>query len=250
MSTVKDLPDDAPAPRLCHLIKWPDFDGYGFNLHGEKSKPGQYIGKVDKDSPAEMAGLKSNDRIIEVNGTNISNENHKQVVQRIKAISNETKLLVLDEKEDQFYKSLNIVVTSTMPNVVYAKTPVPRPTSTLNNAVNTTSTATTATTTTTTTATVTNGSNGTTKDDDIHHDDHHHHESNSGTETPSDEDNHDKASHVSDSESGSSLPVCLIIIFSVLFTYMSHTRRHRERTAQRIHDITPSCNTTYLIAML
>ncbi|OXA36845.1 Na(+)/H(+) exchange regulatory cofactor NHE-RF2 [Folsomia candida] len=124
---MSNLPDDAPPPRLCHLSKWPDFDGYGFNLHGEKTKPGQYIGKVDKDSPADLAGLKANDRIIEVNDTNISNENHKQVVQRIKAVPNETKLLVMDEKTDQFYKSRNIVVTGSMPNVLYKQTPVPRP---------------------------------------------------------------------------------------------------------------------------
>lgn len=127
------IPDDAPAPRLCHLVKWPDFDGYGFNLHGEKSKPGQYIGKVDKDSPAELAGLKANDRIIEVNGTNISIENHKQVVQRIKAISNETKLLVVDEEADKFYKSRNITIKGSLPNVTCMKTPVPRP-ATMNNA--------------------------------------------------------------------------------------------------------------------
>ncbi|CAG7718637.1 unnamed protein product [Allacma fusca] len=175
MST-KDIPEDAPQPRLCQLVKWPDFDGYGFNLHGEKTKPGQYIGKVDKDSPAETAGLKPNDRIIEVNGTNISNENHKQVVQRIKAIPNETKLLVLDEKEDQYYKNLNVVVTGSMANVLVLKTPVPRP-STLNNAV----------------ITATNGSNGTSNDNE------------SGTGTHSDED-HDRASHVSDSGSGSSIP--------------------------------------------
>lgn len=127
---MNNLPDDAPPPRLCHLMKWPDFDGYGFNLHGEKTKPGQYIGKVDKDSPAELAGLKANDRIIEVNDTNISNENHKQVVQRIKAVPNETKLLVIDDKADQYYKAKNIVVTSSMSNVIYAQTPVPRPNST------------------------------------------------------------------------------------------------------------------------
>lgn len=52
---------------------------------------------------------------------------HKQVVQRIKAVPNETKLLVMDEKTDQFYKSRNIVVTGSMPNVLYKQTPVPRP---------------------------------------------------------------------------------------------------------------------------
>lgn len=112
--------------RLCHIIKWDDFDGYGFNLHAEKGKPGQYIGKVDEDSPAEAAGLKEGDRIIEVNGVNIANENHKQVVQRIKAMPDETKLLVVDAEADNYFKSKNIVIKSTHPNVVILKTPVPR----------------------------------------------------------------------------------------------------------------------------
>ncbi|XP_054745460.1 uncharacterized protein LOC129249822 [Anastrepha obliqua] len=82
--------------KLCHLIKRPDFEGYGFNLHSEKVKPGQFIGKVDINSPAEVAGLKEGDRIIEVNAVNISHESHKQVVQRIKAMSNEVRLLIID----------------------------------------------------------------------------------------------------------------------------------------------------------
>ncbi|XP_061400545.1 Na(+)/H(+) exchange regulatory cofactor NHE-RF1 [Musca vetustissima] len=84
------------ALKLCHIVKRPDFDGYGFNLHSEKSKPGQFIGKVDANSPAEAAGLKEGDRIIEVNGTAIHSETHKQVVQRIKAISGEVRLLLID----------------------------------------------------------------------------------------------------------------------------------------------------------
>lgn len=84
--------------RLCHVIKRSDFDGYGFNLHAEKGRPGQYIGKVDPNSPAELAGLREGDRIIEVNGVNIKMESHKQVVERIKMLSNETKLLVIDPR--------------------------------------------------------------------------------------------------------------------------------------------------------
>lgn len=84
------------SARLCHIIKRENFDGYGFNLHAEKGKPGQYIGKVDDNSPAEAAGLKQGDRIIEVNAVNIGNETHKQVVQRIKAIACEVRLLVVD----------------------------------------------------------------------------------------------------------------------------------------------------------
>lgn len=119
--------DDAPCPRLCHLIKWPDFDGYGFNLHAEKNKSGQFIGKVDDDSPAMLAGLREGDKIIEVNFVNISNENHRQVVERIKSITNETRLLVLDDVADKWYRDRKMVVRSSQPNVVFYRTPVPRP---------------------------------------------------------------------------------------------------------------------------
>ncbi|RWS19402.1 Na(+)/H(+) exchange regulatory cofactor NHE-RF2-like protein, partial [Leptotrombidium deliense] len=122
-----DLPVDAPKPRMCHLIKWPDFDGYGFNLHAEKSKSGQFIGKVDDDSPAMFAGLREGDKIIEVNGVNIANENHRQVVERIKAVGNETKLLVVDESAEKWYKERKLTVKSSQPNVLFMKTPVPRP---------------------------------------------------------------------------------------------------------------------------
>lgn len=43
-------------------------NGYGFNLHSDKSKPGQFIRSVDPDSPAEASGLQAQDRIVEVNG--------------------------------------------------------------------------------------------------------------------------------------------------------------------------------------
>lgn len=118
--------------RLCHIVKCENFDGYGFNLHSEKGKVGQYIGKVDEGSPAESAGLKEGDRIIEVNGVNISNENHKQVVQRIKAILDETKLLVVDNEADNYFKSKNIVIKNNHPNVLYLKTPNSKPSNYVN----------------------------------------------------------------------------------------------------------------------
>lgn len=89
-----------PKARLCHIQKWENFVGYGFNLHAEKGKPGQYIGKVDEASPAEAAGLKQGDRILEVNGESIANKTHKQVVELIKAQTGETKLLVTDPEDD------------------------------------------------------------------------------------------------------------------------------------------------------
>ncbi|KAB0801043.1 hypothetical protein PPYR_05397 [Photinus pyralis] len=99
-----------PNARLCHILKWDHFDGYGFNLHAEKGKSGQYIGKVDDGSPAEAAGLRQGDRILEVNGESIANKNHKQVVEAIKGLPNETKLLVVDpndEKQDDKQKTVD-----------------------------------------------------------------------------------------------------------------------------------------------
>lgn len=118
------LSSSTTVARLCHIIQWKHFDGYGFNLHAEKGKPGQYIGKVDEGSPSEAAGLKQGDRIVEVNGVNIANENHKQVVQRIKAIPDETKLLVVDSEADKYFKAHNIVIKSSLPDVLHLKTPI------------------------------------------------------------------------------------------------------------------------------
>lgn len=126
MSAVA-LSPDAPAIRLCHVVKWPDYEGFGFNLHSEKSKPGQYLGKIDEGSPAQLAGLREGDRIVEVNGINISNENHKQVVERIKAVPNETKLLVVDPLADAWYKDHKIIIKNNLPSVKQGQNPVPRP---------------------------------------------------------------------------------------------------------------------------
>lgn len=52
------------VPRLCHLVR--SEIGYGFNLHSDRSRPGQYIRSLDPGSPADHAGLRPQDRLIEV----------------------------------------------------------------------------------------------------------------------------------------------------------------------------------------
>ncbi|XP_062874912.1 Na(+)/H(+) exchange regulatory cofactor NHE-RF2 [Trichomycterus rosablanca] len=99
-------------PRLCFMNK--SENGYGFHLHGEKGKRGQYIRKVEPDSPAEASGLRAGDRVIEVNGENVEKETHQQVVQRIKAIENETRLLVVDRETDEYLRSLRLICTEDM----------------------------------------------------------------------------------------------------------------------------------------
>jgi len=52
-----------------------------------------------------------------VNGVNISNENHRQVVARIKAVADETRLLVVDAAAEAHFKQRELVVRGDMPGV-------------------------------------------------------------------------------------------------------------------------------------
>lgn len=64
-------------PRLCRLVRGEH--GYGFHLHGEKGRRGQFIRRVEPGSPAEAAALRAGDRLVEVNGVNVEGETHHQV---------------------------------------------------------------------------------------------------------------------------------------------------------------------------
>uniref|UniRef100_A0A452TRJ5 Na(+)/H(+) exchange regulatory cofactor NHE-RF1 n=1 Tax=Ursus maritimus TaxID=29073 RepID=A0A452TRJ5_URSMA len=94
-------------PRLCTMKK--GANGYGFNLHSDKSKPGQFIRAVDPDSPAEASGLRAQDRIVEVNGVCVEGKQHGDVVSAIKAGGDETKLLVVDKETDEFFKKCGVI---------------------------------------------------------------------------------------------------------------------------------------------
>uniref|UniRef100_A0A452SBI7 NHERF family PDZ scaffold protein 2 n=1 Tax=Ursus americanus TaxID=9643 RepID=A0A452SBI7_URSAM len=89
-------------PRLCHLRKGPQ--GYGFNLHSDKSRPGQYIRSVDPGSPAAHSGLR-------VNGQNVEGLRHAEVVASIKAREDEARLLVVDPETDEYFKRLRVTPT-------------------------------------------------------------------------------------------------------------------------------------------
>ncbi|NXJ03274.1 NHRF1 protein, partial [Odontophorus gujanensis] len=107
-------------PRLCYIKKGPN--GYGFNLHSDKNRPGQYVRAVDPDSPAEAAGLRAQDRIVEVNGTSVEGKQHADVVAAIKAGGDDTKLLVVGVLADEFFKKCGVV-----PSEEHLAGPLPEP---------------------------------------------------------------------------------------------------------------------------
>ncbi|XP_036936390.1 Na(+)/H(+) exchange regulatory cofactor NHE-RF1a [Acanthopagrus latus] len=111
-----------PRPRLCHMKRGPS--GYGFNLHSEKSKPGQFIRAVDEDSPAQRAGLRPQDKIIQVNRVSVIGMQHSEVVAAIKAGGDETTMLVVDAETDEFFKRCNV-----LPTEEHVTGPLPEPAS-------------------------------------------------------------------------------------------------------------------------
>ncbi|XP_043856090.1 LOW QUALITY PROTEIN: Na(+)/H(+) exchange regulatory cofactor NHE-RF2 [Dromiciops gliroides] len=107
---------DQLRPRLCRMIKGEQ--GYGFHLHGEKGKSGQFIRKVEPGSPAEAAALRAGDRLVEVNGVNVEKETHLQVgpriVVRVRSVEGETRLLVVEKETDEYLASLHLTCTEEM----------------------------------------------------------------------------------------------------------------------------------------
>ncbi|KAK0132511.1 Na(+)/H(+) exchange regulatory cofactor NHE-RF1 [Merluccius polli] len=93
-------------PRLCVLEKGDN--GYGFHLHGEKGKTGQFIRLVEPDSPSETSGLRAGDRLVFVNGDNVERESHQQVVSRIRATAGKLDLVVVDVETDQLLRKHGI----------------------------------------------------------------------------------------------------------------------------------------------
>lgn len=93
-------------PRLCSLEKGDN--GYGFHLHGEKGKTGQFIRLVEPDSPAETSGLRAGDRLVFVNGAEVENESHQHVVSRIRVTVGRLELIVVDPDTDQLLKKHNV----------------------------------------------------------------------------------------------------------------------------------------------
>lgn len=112
-------------PRLCFLTKGER--GYGFHLHGERNRGGQYIRKVEPGSSAEMAGLRPGDRVVEVNGENVETESHHQVVNRIREVTHRTRLLVVDKDTDDYLLSRGLACTEDLAIEMGTLSPRPSP---------------------------------------------------------------------------------------------------------------------------
>ncbi|KAM9243521.1 Na(+)/H(+) exchange regulatory cofactor NHE-RF3 isoform 1-T1 [Dugong dugon] len=126
--SVKDVPAMTPAPlevtssdtaeevdqkpKLCRLVKGEN--GYGFHLNAIQDLPGSFAKEVQKDSPADLAGLEDEDIIIEVNGVNVQDEPYENVVDRIQSSGKNVILLVCGKKAYDYFQAKKIPIVSSM----------------------------------------------------------------------------------------------------------------------------------------
>uniref|UniRef100_A0A8C4ZBI0 PDZ domain-containing protein n=1 Tax=Gadus morhua TaxID=8049 RepID=A0A8C4ZBI0_GADMO len=100
------------VPRLCHLTKQGEEPGYGFNLHSDKMRRGQFVGSVDPGSPAQRADVREGDRLLQVNGASVAGLRHAEVVALIQKGGRETRLLLVDLDTDELFLNLGVEPSS------------------------------------------------------------------------------------------------------------------------------------------
>ncbi|KAH7934545.1 hypothetical protein HPB51_029089 [Rhipicephalus microplus] len=125
--TCTNLQESADGLRLCHLSKWPNFEGYGFALKAERLRDGQFVAHVDLGSPAHLGGLRKRDRIVEVNGESVEGASYRDVVNRIKLDPGKVALLVIDRETDEAFAHQNRTPNSRDDCVVECRTPPVQP---------------------------------------------------------------------------------------------------------------------------
>ena len=108
--------------RLCRLTRRSKFDGFGFSINAERYAMVQRVGCVDARSPADTAGLRVNDRILEVNGLNVETDSRHELMRTIAAAAGRGRgrsltLLVVDPESDKFFHDLELPLNSTQPFV-------------------------------------------------------------------------------------------------------------------------------------
>jgi len=72
---------DSPEPRLCHLLTWPNYEGYGFFV--AYNTDGCYVKTVEPNSPAQLGGLRPLDRIIEINSKQVTAKDREYIMKQI-----------------------------------------------------------------------------------------------------------------------------------------------------------------------
>lgn len=107
--SVPNLPytsKNTPKFKRCTVVATPNFKGFGFTINSQV-KPKYMIYEVDKNSPAEFAGLRKNDVLIEINNKNIRRTSFEKVRVLLSQayLTNKVELLVISKEGYAWFKS-------------------------------------------------------------------------------------------------------------------------------------------------
>lgn len=64
--------------------------------------------EVTSGGLAEKAGVKLNDRLLEINGENVEGATHDHIVEKVKEAGGSIVFLLVDEETDEYYKNKRI----------------------------------------------------------------------------------------------------------------------------------------------
>lgn len=106
MATSHNLPFKA---RKLHLVPGPK--GYGFVLRLEKTHSGHkyhVLCGMDEGSPAEQAGLKDGDLLLEINGEPVETLSHEETVAQVKESGEQICLTTITSQGLEFYTKLGL----------------------------------------------------------------------------------------------------------------------------------------------
>ena len=97
-------------------------EGYGFFL---QDQDGHYLNSIGPGEPADLAGVKNNDRIVEINGKNVESYSHAEVVEAIRQSGDKVSFLIVDPDTDAHFKAKGVLITSALLANVHNQTEEP-----------------------------------------------------------------------------------------------------------------------------
>ncbi|XP_028645545.1 Na(+)/H(+) exchange regulatory cofactor NHE-RF3 [Grammomys surdaster] len=83
-------------PRLCYLVK--EGNTFGFSLKTIQGKKGMYLTDIIPQGVAMKAGVLPDDHLIEVNGENVENDSHEEVVEKVTKSGSRIMFLLVDKE--------------------------------------------------------------------------------------------------------------------------------------------------------
>ncbi|XP_035239969.1 Na(+)/H(+) exchange regulatory cofactor NHE-RF3-like isoform X1 [Anguilla anguilla] len=105
--------ENCSRPQLCHIRRDPSA-GYGFSIIPVPGEKGKYSVSTLSGSPAELAGLRSGQRLVWINGAMVSGLTHSALLKMVKKSADHVTVLVIDRESEGSYTRRRLPILPTM----------------------------------------------------------------------------------------------------------------------------------------